>query len=103
MQKSGQMVFKGGNCVHNDEIRLNGLERSQLGTQYKNQMVLKGVNWAHNDKIRSNDVERSNLGTQYRNQVIWSWKDQIVPNWLLSRPFDVIFALCTQLTPFKTI
>ena len=28
---------------------------------------------------------------------------QCVPNWLLSRPFDLIFALCTQLTPFKTI
>ena len=26
-----------------------------------------------------------------------------VPNWLLSRPYDLIFALCTQLTPFKTI
>ena len=25
------------------------------------------------------------------------------PNWLLSRPFDLIFALCTQFTPFKTI
>ena len=24
-------------------------------------------------------------------------------NWLLSRPFDLIFVLCTQITPFKTI
>ena len=26
-----------------------------------------------------------------------------VPYWLISRPYDLIFALCTQLTPFKTI
>ena len=26
-----------------------------------------------------------------------------VPNWLLSRPFDIILSLCTQMTPFKTI
>ena len=26
-----------------------------------------------------------------------------VPNWLLSRPYDLIFVLCTQLTPLKTI
>ena len=26
-----------------------------------------------------------------------------VHNWLISRPFDLIFVLCTQLTPFKTI
>ena len=30
-----KMVLKGVNCVHNDKIRSNGLERSQLGTQYK--------------------------------------------------------------------
>ena len=33
MIKSGQMVLKGVNRVHNDEIRSNGLERSQMGTQ----------------------------------------------------------------------
>ena len=32
MQKSGHMVLKGVNWVHNDKIRSNGLERSQLGT-----------------------------------------------------------------------
>ena len=26
-----------------------------------------------------------------------------VPNWLLLRPYDLTYALCTQLTPFKTI
>ena len=26
-----------------------------------------------------------------------------IPNWLLSRPYDLIFGLCTQLTPFNTI
>ena len=26
-----------------------------------------------------------------------------VPYWLLSRPFDLILSLCTQLTPFKTM
>ena len=32
MQKSGHMVLKGVNWVHNDKMS-NGLERSQLGTQ----------------------------------------------------------------------
>ena len=32
------MVLKGANRVHDDKIRSNGLERSQLGTQYKNQV-----------------------------------------------------------------
>ena len=34
----GQMVFKGVNWVHNDKISSNGLQNSQLGTQYKNQV-----------------------------------------------------------------
>ena len=73
------MVLKGINRVYTDKIRSNGLERSQLGTQYKNQiiwswkesfgytmiklgqMVLKGVNRAYTDK----------------NQVKWSWKELI--------------------------
>ena len=52
MQKSGHMVLKGVNWVHNDKIRSNGLERSQLGTQCikSGHMVLKGVNWVHNAK-----------------------------------------------------
>ena len=60
------MVLKGVNWVHNDEIRSNGLERSQSGyTMIKLvQMVLKGVNCVQNDKIRSNGLERSQLGTQ---------------------------------------
>ena len=64
MQKSGHMVLKGVNRVHNDKIGSNGLERSQLGTQYKNKvnMVLKGVNWVHNDKMMSNGLERSQFG-----------------------------------------
>ena len=33
MQKSGHMVLKGVNRVHNDKIKSNGLERSQLGKQ----------------------------------------------------------------------
>ena len=33
MTRLGQMVLKGVNCVHNDKICSNGLERSQLGTQ----------------------------------------------------------------------
>ena len=61
MIKSGHMVLKGVNRVHNDKIRSNGLERSQLGTKCKKpgHMVLKGVNWVHNDKIWSNGLERS--------------------------------------------
>ena len=39
MQKSGQMVLKGVNCVYNDKIRSNGTEMSNLGTQYKNQLI----------------------------------------------------------------
>ena len=38
IQKSGQMVLKGVNWVHNDKLRSNGVERSQLGTQCKNQV-----------------------------------------------------------------
>ena len=34
MIKLGQMVLKGVNRVHNDKIGSNGLERSQLGTQW---------------------------------------------------------------------
>ena len=33
MIKLDQMVLKGVNWVHNDKTGLNGLERSQLGTQ----------------------------------------------------------------------
>ena len=33
------MVLKGVNWVHNNKIRLNGFERSQFGTQYKNQVI----------------------------------------------------------------
>ena len=35
MIKFEQMVLKGVNWVHNAKIRSYGLERSQLGTQYK--------------------------------------------------------------------
>ena len=38
MIKLGQMVLKGVIWVHNDKIGSNGLERSQLGRQYKNQV-----------------------------------------------------------------
>ena len=71
IHKTGQMVLKGVNWVHNDKTGSNGLERSQYGytmikwvkwswkesigyTMIKSgQMVLKGVNCVHNDKIRS--------------------------------------------------
>ena len=33
MEKSGYMVLKGVNWVHNGKIRSYGPERSQLGTQ----------------------------------------------------------------------
>ena len=39
MIKLDQMVFKGVNWVHNDKISSKGLERSQLGTQYKIQVI----------------------------------------------------------------
>ena len=35
----GQMVLKGVDSVHNDKIRSNGLERSELGTQCKNHVI----------------------------------------------------------------
>ena len=71
------MVLKGVNRVHNDKIGANGLERSQLVTQWLNlvkwsqkesigytvikwcQMVLKGVNRVHNDKTGLNGLEMS--------------------------------------------
>ena len=37
--KLGQMVLKGVNWVQNDKTGSNGLERSQLGRQYKNQVI----------------------------------------------------------------
>ena len=49
MQKSGHMVLKGVNWVHNNKIKLNGLERSQLCSQCK---------------IRSYGLERNQLGTE---------------------------------------
>ena len=33
------MILKEVNWVHIDKIRSNGLERSQLGIQYKNQVI----------------------------------------------------------------
>ena len=39
MIKFRQMVLKGINWVHNDKIGSNGLESSQLGTQYKNDII----------------------------------------------------------------
>ena len=39
MIKLGKMVLKGVYWVHNDRIGANGLESSQLGTQYKNDII----------------------------------------------------------------
>ena len=39
MIKLGQMVLNAVNWVHNAEIRSYGLERSQLGTRYKNLVI----------------------------------------------------------------
>ena len=61
--KLGQMVLIWVNWVFNGKIRSNGIERSQLGTQYK---------------IRSYGLERSQLGTHWYNKVKWSWKESIV-------------------------
>ena len=33
MKKLDKMVLKGVNCVYNNKIRSNGLERSQMSTQ----------------------------------------------------------------------
>ena len=61
MIKSGQMVLKAVNRVHNAKIRLYVIEKESIGyTMIKlGQMVLKGVNWVHNEKIKSNGLERS--------------------------------------------
>ena len=56
--KLGQMVLEGVNCVHNDKISSNGLERSHLGTHYKNQVM-----WSLKESIGY---------TIQTNQVIWS-------------------------------
>ena len=76
------MVLKGVSWAHNDKIGLNGLERTQLGKQYKNkviwsgkesigytiiklgQMVLKSVNWVHNANMSSYGLEMIRFGTQ---------------------------------------
>ena len=92
MTKFGQMVLK-ESIGTDDKIRSYGLERGNLGTQYKksDQMVLKGVDWVNNTKIKymvlkgvkllqnakiwSNNLERSQLsklGSQCKNQFIWS-------------------------------
>ena len=39
MQKSDHMVLNGVNWVQNDKIRSNGLERTDMSTQYKNQVI----------------------------------------------------------------
>ena len=67
------MVLKAVILVHDDKIRSNGPERSQLGTMIKlGHIVLKGLNWVHYDKIQGNVLERSQLGRQCKNQFIWS-------------------------------
>ena len=62
------MVLKKVNWVHNDKFSPNGLERTNLGTQWQKlgHMVLKVLNCIHNDKNGSNSLERSQLGTQYK-------------------------------------
>ena len=37
--KISKMVLKGGNWVHNAKIRSHGVEKSKLGTQYKNWVI----------------------------------------------------------------
>ena len=39
MIKLGQMILKGVDLVHNTKFRSYSLERSQLGTPYKNQEI----------------------------------------------------------------
>ena len=80
--KSDQMVLKGVNC--DEKLGQMVLKRSQLGyTMIKlDQMVLKGVIRVHNGlersqlstqfKIKSYGLERSQFGTEYKNQVKWS-------------------------------
>ena len=70
MQKLGEMVLKGVNCVHNDKIGqmvLNGVI-----WVHNTKIRLYGLDWVHNDKIRSNGPERSQLGTQFKKEVKWS-------------------------------
>ena len=62
MQKSGHMVLKGVNRVYNDKIGSNGLERSQLGKQYKNK-----VKWSWKESI----------GYTLIKSCQWSWKESI--------------------------
>ena len=57
------MVLKGVNKVHNDKIRWNGPEQSQMGTQYEN-----WVKWSWKESIRYTMIK---LGK-------WSWKGSIV-------------------------
>ena len=93
------MVLKGVISVHNVKIRSNGLEKSQLGTQYKNQVIwswkesyaLKWAIWVHNTNFRSNGLERSQLvytitklGQMVLKGVNWVHNDKISSNGLES-------------------
>ena len=52
------MVLKGLNWVHNDKIGLNGLKRSQLGTQYKYRgYLLRQVVFHFNEKSMNLSVD----------------------------------------------
>ena len=108
MQKSGQMVLKAvnwANWVHNIKIRSIGLERSQLGIQCKNQVI-----WSWKESIGYTMIKLGQLVfivypicpiDCFQDHLTWFLHS--IPNWLLSRPYHLIFVLCTQLTPFKTI
>ena len=88
--KIGAMVLKGVNWVHNEKIRSYGLERSQLGTQYKNQ-----VKWSWNESFWYTVIKWCHMADfiivyHYNWVLVEDHLDLIlvkwVPNWLLSRP-----------------
>ena len=100
-----QMVLKGVNWVHNDKIRANGLERSQLGEKNKNQFIWswKEVTLEGNPYIFYIVYSIDSFKTIWHDVCIVysidSFQDHMiqfyhcVPNWLLSIPYDKSFVL----------
>ena len=83
IQKSGHMVLKGVNCVHNNKL---------------GQMIFKGVIWVHNATIRSYGLERSHW-VQYTKQTIifnisWGKKNIDLPIF----PYQAIAFDCSNQT-----
>ena len=100
--KSGQMVLKGLNRVHNDKTGLVPfwVPNWLLSRPFDLILSLCTQNWLLSRPFDLNFIIVYPIDS-FQDHLTWFY--HCVPNWLLSRPFDLILSLCTQLTPFKTI